>query len=58
MNLKHDNKVNSIAEYNLLHDILNHSKFTKNINIHYYLIIHVCMNMSRDISKYKIFEYY
>ena len=34
MNHTHDNKVNNIAEYNLLNDILNPSKMTKNINFH------------------------
>ena len=30
----HENEVNKIAEFNLLHDITNISKRTKNINIH------------------------
>ena len=31
----HDNKVNNISEFNLLHDKLNPSKCNKNINSHY-----------------------
>ena len=31
---KYDNKVNNIAELNLLHDIINPFKRIKNINIH------------------------
>ena len=38
MNHIHDNKVNKISELNLLHDILNISKRTKNINSHYPLL--------------------
>ena len=44
MNPMHYNKVNNIAEYNLLHEMLNPSKCTKNINRHYSPIIHGCMN--------------
>ena len=44
MNHIHNNKANNISKWNLLHDILNTSKHTKNINRHYYLILHVCMN--------------
>ena len=42
MNFMYDKKVNSIADCNLLHDILNPSKHTKNINSHYPPILHVC----------------
>ena len=44
MNSIHDNKVNSIAKWNLLYDILNSSKRNINIDRHYYPIIHVCIN--------------
>ena len=44
MNCIHGNKVNKIAECALLHDILNPPKHTKTLNIHYYPIIHGCMN--------------
>ena len=37
-------KVNKVAECNLLHGKLNPSKRTKYINIHYSLILRVCMN--------------
>ena len=43
----HDNKVNNIAECNLPHVILNPSKCTKNVNIHYSTILHGCMNIRR-----------
>ena len=33
----HDNEVNNISEFNLLHDIINPPKFAKNINSHYSL---------------------
>ena len=40
----HDNEVNKIAEYNVLHDIINSPKLTKNLNIHCCPIQHGCMN--------------
>ena len=43
----HDNKVNNISEFNLLHDILITSKRTKNMNSRYPPIIYVCMNIRR-----------
>ena len=43
MNHIHDNKANNISECNLLNDILNPSKLTKNINRHYSLVIHGCI---------------
>ena len=52
----HDNKVNSIDEFNLLHDILNPSKRTKNVNSYYYLILHGCMNTHRGKLKNKNFR--
>ena len=44
MNHTHDNKANNISECNLLNDILNPSKLTKNINNHYYPILHGYIN--------------
>ena len=44
MNRIHDNEVNNITEFNLLHDIINNSKHNKNINSHYSPILHRCMN--------------
>ena len=40
----HDNEVNKIAEYNVLHDIINSPKLTKNLNIHCCPIQHGCIN--------------
>ena len=31
----HENEVNIMAQYNLLHDIINNSKRTKKLKIHY-----------------------
>ena len=56
MNCIHDNVVNKRAECNLLHDILNPYKCTKNINTHYYPIIHVCMNTRKGRAKFNIFR--
>ena len=53
MNCIHDNVVNNIAEYNVLHDILNPSKFTKNINSHYYPILHEGMNILKGRENIK-----
>ena len=55
MNHIHDNKVNNIAEWNLLHDILNTPKCTKNINRHCSLILHGCMNTRRGKSLFDNF---
>ena len=40
INSINDNKVNRRPEFNLLFDILNNSKPTKNINTHYSPILH------------------
>ena len=40
----HNNEVNNITERNLLHDIINPPKRTKNLNSHYSPILHGCMN--------------
>ena len=58
MNFMHNNRVNNIAEYNVLHGILNYSKRTKNISSHYYLILHGFMNTHRVNAKFKIIESY
>ena len=44
MNRIPDKDVNNIDGFNLLHDILNPSKFTKYINSHYSPIINGWMN--------------
>ena len=51
----HENEVNKIAECNLLHDILNPYKRTKNVNSPYSPIIHVCMNTRKGKAKFKKF---
>ena len=43
----HDKQINKIAELNLLHDMINPPKYTKNLNNHYSTIINVCMNNRR-----------
>ena len=53
MNYIHNNEVNKLAECNLLHDMLNPSKCTKNKNSHYSPIIHGCMNTHKGRAKFK-----
>ena len=48
MNRIHDNKLNNISECYLLHDIINASKRTKNLNSHYYPILRGCMNTNNS----------
>ena len=55
MNFINDNKVNTINEYNLLHGILNLSKYTKNKHSHYSPIVHVCMNICRGKDRLNSF---
>ena len=57
MNSIRDNKVNNIAELDLLHYILNTSKRTKYINAHYSPILRGCMNTRRGKSKFIYFLY-
>ena len=52
----HDNEVKKIAEFNLLHDIINPPKRAKKINSHYYPIIHVCMNTRKGRANFKNFQ--
>ena len=49
----HNNEVKNIAECNLLHDIINPPKRTKNINSRYSPILHGCMNTRRGKLKFK-----
>ena len=56
MNLINNNEVNNIYEWNLLRDILNTSKITKNINIHYSTILHVYLNTHKGGEILKIFR--
>ena len=52
----HDEEVNKISEYNLLHGIINPPKRTKNLNSNYYPILHGCMNTRHGRSKFKNFR--
>ena len=51
-----DEEVNKIAECNLLYDIKNPPKHTKNLNSHYSPIIHGCMNTRKGREKFKKFQ--
>ena len=50
------NKVNNIAECNLLHYILNPLKTPQKLNNHYYSILHVCINTRKGKAKFKKFQ--
>ena len=50
----HDNNVNNIAECNLLHDMLNPSKFSKTINSHYSPKLHRYINTCRGEATFNI----
>ena len=52
----HDKKVNKLSECNLLHDIINSFKRTKNINSHYYLILHGCINTQKGRARFDNFR--
>ena len=52
----HDDEVNNIAEYNLLHDIINPSRHTKQLNSHYSPIIHGCINTRKGKKKFRKFR--
>ena len=52
----HDNDRNNIAEFNLLHDIINPSKCIKNTNYHYKRILHRYINTQRVKANYKKFQ--
>ena len=54
----HENEVNKIAECNLLHDILNPSKHTENLNSNYSNIVHACINTQRVEWSLITFENY
>ena len=46
----------NIAECNLLNDIINPPKRAKNINSHYYPILHGCMNTRKGKAKFNNFQ--
>ena len=52
----HDNKVNNISEFDLLHNIINPPKLAKKLNIHYYHILHGCMNTRKGKANFKNFR--
>ena len=52
----HENESNTISGFNLLHDILNTSKRTKILNIHYSTILHGCMDKRKGREKFKNFQ--
>ena len=52
----YDNEVNNVAEFNLLHDIINPPKRAKNVNIHYSPIIHGYLNIKNGRAKFKNFR--
>ena len=52
----HDNEVNKIAECNLLHNIINHPRGNKILNIHYSRTLHGCMNTRHGREKFKNFR--
>ena len=52
----HDNEVKNIAEYNLLHDIINPPKRAKNISSHYSTILNGFMNTRKGRVKFKNFQ--
>ena len=52
----HNNEVNKISEWNLLHDIINPTKQNKKLNIHYYPILNVCINTRINRAKLKNFQ--
>ena len=51
----HNNEVNNIAEFNLLHDIINPPKRAKTFNSHYSPSLHGCMNTIKVKTKFKNF---
>ena len=52
----HDDKVNKIAECNLLHDIINIPKLTNNFDSHYSPILHVYINIRKGRARFKNFR--
>ena len=52
----HDNELNNIAECNLLHDMINTPKHTKNLISHYSPILHGFMNTRKSKERFKNFR--
>ena len=53
MNRINDKYINNIAEFNLLHNVIDYYKCTKNINTHYSFTIHGCMDTRMGEEKHK-----
>ena len=49
----HDKEVNSISEFNLIHDITYPPKRAKILNNHYLPILHGCINTRKSRAKFK-----
>ena len=56
MNFIHDGNVDNIDACNLLYDILNTYKITKNITSHYDPILHECINTHKGKAKFNHFR--
>ena len=56
MTFIHGNKVNKLAECNLLHYILNPPKRTKNLNNHYSPILQGFMDIQKGKENFKKFR--
>ena len=54
----HNIEVNNIAEYNVLHAIINKPKRAKNLKSHYSPILHGCMNTRKGKLKFIFFAFY
>ena len=54
----HHNEVKNIAEWNLLHDIINTPKHARKLKSHYSPILHGCMNTRKDKEMFKNFALY
>ena len=51
-----DKEVNKIAEWNLLHNIINPTKHAATLNSHYSPILHGCMNSRKIRANFKNFR--
>ena len=52
----HGNEVNKISLCNLLHDMINSSKHTKNLDSYYSPILYGCMNTQKGRAKFNNFR--
>ena len=56
MDFIHGNKLNKLAGFNLLHDILNPPTCTKILNIHYFPTLQGYMDTQKGKAKFKNFR--